>query len=405
MNRLVRFGVAAVAGLVAGAGTMLVVQGGRGLEDGTAERSPSFGTANPATTASVPTRTTTATTGVLLAWTAGGLPAGFADAVDDLGSTARVTSVLGDQIDLRGSIDASGQPLGVPPPPGMVYPADAIAVDPASYVPFVPRADRAAFRDLGPGEAIVGETSARLREVDVGDGIVPAVGPPLTVVAVVADPLVAAAEVVVAQSQAAAHGITTERYVLVRTAGPPEVAATDIRDLAGPGQALRLRQPGETPYLRSSDAVLPQARIKDVFGEFAYVPPAPGTREFAQDPAWAAAHIVTVELPVIGRIRCHRALVPALRGAMEELAERNLAGLVHSTQGCHNPRLIRAGGEPSRHAWGAAVDLNVGSNPTGVASIQDDRLVAVMERWGFVSGDDWLVPDPGHFEYVGPPRG
>jgi hypothetical protein len=29
--------------------------------------------------------------------------------------------------------------------------------------------------------------------------------------------------------------------------------------------------------------------------------------------------------------------------------------------------------------------------------------VAIMERWGFVSGDDWLVPDPGHFEYVAPP--
>jgi hypothetical protein len=29
----------------------------------------------------------------------------------------------------------------------------------------------------------------------------------------------------------------------------------------------------------------------------------------------------------------------------------------------------------------------------------------VMERWGFVSGGDWLIPDPGHFEYLRPPRG
>lgn len=57
----------------------------------------------------------------------------------------------------------------------------------------------------------------------------------------------------------------------------------------------------------------------------------------------------------------------------------------------------------SRRAWGAAVDLSFSNNPTGASSAQDDRLVTIVERWGFVSGDDWLVPDSGHFEYVGPP--
>jgi hypothetical protein len=31
--------------------------------------------------------------------------------------------------------------------------------------------------------------------------------------------------------------------------------------------------------------------------------------------------------------------------------------------------------------------------------------VAIFERWGFTSGDTWLKPDAGHFEYVGPPPG
>ena len=33
----------------------------------------------------------------------------------------------------------------------------------------------------------------------------------------------------------------------------------------------------------------------------------------------------------------------------------------------------------------------------------DPRLVEVMERWGFTSGHQWLISDPGHFEYVQPP--
>jgi len=48
------------------------------------------------------------------------------------------------------------------------------------------------------------------------------------------------------------------------------------------------------------------------------------------------------------------------------------------------------------------VDINIGTNPGGLESAQDPRLVEVMERWGFTSGHAWLVPDPGHFEYVQP---
>ena len=403
MSRRLRVGAAIVAGLLAGAGTMFVVQGGSDLRESEPHGAASTVAPSP-TTPRAPSTTTPPEPDVLLAWTAGGLPSGFATAVDALPSTARVTRVLGDPIDLAGAADGNGSPVGPVPPDGLVIPVDALAVDPATYPAFVPRADRATFRELGPGEAVLGETSARLRGVDAGDRIMVAGGPTLVVTAVVPDALVAAAEVVVSTATAAEVGIATERFVLVTATDDADATASDIRALVPPGTRLRVRRPGETPYLRSSDAVLPQARIKDVFGEFAYRPAATGARELHLDPAWTAANIVDAELPVIGRLRCHRALVPALRGAMQELADRNLAGLVEGSQGCFNPRLIRVGGEISRHAWGAAVDLNVGSNPTGVASIQDERLVAVMERWGFVSGADWLVPDPGHFEYVGPPR-
>jgi len=109
-----------------------------------------------------------------------------------------------------------------------------------------------------------------------------------------------------------------------------------------------------------------------------------------------AANIVTAQVPLLGRVRCHRALIPALSSAMNELRQRNLTGLVdpRAFGGCWNPRLIRKDGGISRHAWGAAIDLNVSVNPTGLASAQDPRLVEVMQRWGFTSGARCPCPDP-----------
>jgi D-alanyl-D-alanine carboxypeptidase len=114
---------------------------------------------------------------------------------------------------------------------------------------------------------------------------------------------------------------------------------------------------------------------------------------------------VTADLPIVGRARCHRAVVAAVGGALAEVVRANLASLVdrRGFGGCWNPRMTRAGSGLSRHAWGVAVDLNTGDNPTGFASVQDPRLVDIFRRWGLTSGGDWLVPDAGHFEFVAPP--
>jgi hypothetical protein len=114
---------------------------------------------------------------------------------------------------------------------------------------------------------------------------------------------------------------------------------------------------------------------------------------------------VILDLPGLGPARCHRGVAAALEGALRELEERNLLGLVErgGFAGCWAPRAIEPGAPLSRHAWGIALDVNVTKNPTGVASLQDPRLVEVFRRWGFASGAQWLVPDPAHFEYLRPP--
>ena len=86
--------------------------------------------------------------------------------------------------------------------------------------------------------------------------------------------------------------------------------------------------------------------------------------------------------------------------------DRGLDGHVDADQfaGCHASRLIAPDGAASRHAWGIAVDLNADANQHGQPSVQDPRLIETMARWGFTWGGFWLVPDPMHFEYVGPPE-
>jgi hypothetical protein len=66
--------------------------------------------------------------------------------------------------------------------------------------------------------------------------------------------------------------------------------------------------------------------------------------------------------------------------------------------GCHSVRAVRGGAQLSRHAWGAAVDLNAVSNPLGAAPQIDPRLVEVLESYGLRWGGRFLRPDGQHFE-------
>jgi hypothetical protein len=246
--------------------------------------------------------------------------------------------------------------------------------------------------------AVVGARPAGLRRIGVGGTLTLDGGATLTVVGVAADEAVAGAEAVVDLGTGAGLGIDVDRYLLARHRGPSAPLEAAIHSLTP--AAVKTRAQGETPFLRHADAVLPQALIKARFGEFAYQG---SSGPVTIDPAWVARNIVTVDLPVLGRTTCHRSLVPALRGALEDLVAANLDHLVASFEGCFNPRTIAGSTQLSRHAWGAAVDVNFSVHPTGTSTAQDPRLVDVFARWGFGSGDAWLVPDSGHFEYIAPP--
>lgn len=388
-----------VAGLVTGALTALALYAPAEpllpSADDAPTGTPTKATEVPAKPAPVPTSDAS----VLLAWTSGRLPDGFADAVGALPAVEELTVVAGDRVDLVAARDADGRTVEEHRD-GWAVPLDALAIDPGSYAAIVPVAEAAAVAKLAPGEALLGATSAELRGLGPGATLELAGGHRVVVRAVVEDTAVGAAELVVARGSGLPIG--TERFVLLTYHGDRAALEAAIRDLTD--VEVRVRGPGETSYLRHGDAVLPQAIVKREFGEFAYRLAGDG-RRIEQDPDWRVANLVTEEVPLLGAVTCHRRIVDQLRGALGELADSDLGYLVDPDgfAGCHAARLVSEEGGLSRHAWGIAVDLNAQANPTGVGSGQDQRLVEVFTRWGFTWGGFWLVPDPMHLEYRGEP--
>lgn len=340
---------------------------------------------------------------LLLAWQVEPLPSGMAPSVASLDGVEQTTTVRRATVGFVGS-EVGGAP-GPGPAIGTVVPVDLVAVDPASYPAFVPAELATSFADLGPRDVILGRTSAQLRGVDVGarirlEPIDIVVRPTVTfeVTAVVDDAAIGGAELAVGTDAGRELGLEVDRYLLVAHHGDRTSIEDHIRDLvAGP---VRFRGPGETPYLRDGDAVLPQSIVKGTYGEFSV----DEVDVFAQDPSWLTANLVEVDLPVLGRVRCHRAVIDDLRAAMDQIEREQLAYLIDPTPSslaCFYPDVIERTGALSRGYWGIAVVLNSGKNPTGSTSVQDPRIIAILQDHGFTWGGDFLVPEPAYFEHLG----
>lgn len=377
--------VGVMAGFVGGAAV-----GGRPIEPAA---TPMVGEVRerPVTTTTAATTTTTlpSTTApevdpgppIYLVWASGGLDPALVEGL--LSRFADISVVLGDVADLAAEQDA-------------VIPLDAVALDPASHRFF----DGGATVGLAPGRVLLSTSSARFREAEIGDRL-QIEGTEFEVAGVVPDEWVGAAEIVFDLADPASP-VHTPRYVIIGSDLERTEFEQVVRSLHDGPAPLRIRAEEETPVLRHGDAVLPQIAIKELLGEFSLVRGEGAA--FTQSEAWQAEHLVTAEVPILGAVTCHRLVVDALAGAMGELADTGLAHLVDPSgyRGCYEPRFIRAkagiASSVSRHAWGAAVDLNSGTNPVGSIGDMDPRVVEVMQRWGFVWGGDWLVPDPMHFE-------
>ena len=345
--------------------------------------------APPGTTAPSPS------SALYVVWTPGGLPDGFAAAVREVPGVETISEVRSDLALAQAVYDESGAAVQTSPS-GWFLPLEAAAID-STFSDLVPAAWQGVLTDLSTGDAVLSETSARIRGVGVGATIVTS-NSTSRVVAVLPDEVVGGMELMISQEDVIE--VSTPRYLLLSHLGNRAQLERSIRDQVGPSQPVRIRALGETPFLRHGDAVLPQALIKETFGEFMIRPLNGGGAQF--DSEWAENTIETATYPLIGPARCHSAVVSALQGALGELERNNLGFLIETFDGCFNPRFIAGSQSLSRHAWGVAIDLNYRANPTGQVTVQDPRLVEAMEKWGFGWGGDWLIPDAAHFEWLRP---
>jgi hypothetical protein len=337
----------------------------------------------------------------VLAWTPGGLPDGFAERVASLPGVARVVPVLSGTAWLTRSYASDGT-LVDHPSGGLSIPIEVAGANLGAYSPFLSPADRAFLPGVSKGEGLLGTTSAKIRRLGTG-GVLQFSADRVRIAGVVPDTAIGAQEVFVSARTAAALGITRERYLLVDPKdGAGDGLVAKIRSLLPQGEPLRVRGPGETPYFRQGDAVLAPVILKEDFGEFAARPISGGNLQM--DPRWEATHIVAANVPILGRVRCNRAIIPQLRGALDDLQSRGLSQLIDVSQyaGCYSARfaLHDPSASISHHTWGIAVDLNVGQNPFGHTPHQDPRLVTIFENWGFIWGGRFLVPDGMHFEFI-----
>ena len=342
---------------------------------------------------------------ILMAWTSDSLLPRLAQAArqaEGIGAVAEARNGVGWLSAWTPAGDATRSA-----PSGFQIPVEILAVDPDDYSRFIPREHREAFRNLAKGGAVLGATGASLRGFD-SEGTLNFSRTAVPVAGVVPDELVASHEAVTSTATGTALGIDDLKYVLVELerGTDEQEAERRLRDLLPPGARLSLRGPGEAPVFRPGGTILPQSKIKQLFGEFAARRGA--GRSIQVDPRWIEENTSNVTFPLLGTTRCHNKVIPQIRAAFQDVSAKGLAGLVRRRDfgGCFAPRFLSRDPNSgiSHHSWGIAFDFNVSRNPYGVRPTMDPRLVDLLERWGFTWGGRWVVPDGMHFEYLREPE-
>ena len=272
-------------------------------------------------------------------------------------------------------------------------PLSVAGVDPSTFRSFAPKGTAesdAVWAGVGHHELVLSHHVAKARKVALGSTVA-VNGRPLRVAAFATT--LPDVDAVVSHAVADALRLPKPNAVLLTAgSGDPTTLASAARRVAGQAKIHLLTQP-KVPYAFLSGGTAARA-----FGAFSYRWYEDGTIE--PDARWVATNIVTVSVPVIGRVTCHRLIVPQLRAALREVEAVGLASTIRSFDGCYVPRFISR--DPDRpvslHTWGIAFDLNAITNQRGIRGDMDMRVVSIFKRWGFRWGGDWDYTDPMHFE-------
>ena len=330
----------------------------------------------------------------VLVWSSRDLPKELPEKIKAIEGVRWVARIANGMVDLK-AVKGAAKPLPRRAK-GAVFPISIAAMDPT------PEKDDAASAALAAGNAVMSQTAADLRGMQVGGTItIAAEGTKRSfrVGAVVPDEEARGREVLIPYAQSKGLGLTAPRAIASSVTAEHIAAAIQTMETLTAGVRARIRAADQDTDELGQSQILSFVEIKRIFGEFTYRPTS--SRFVIPDNAWEDANIVEVRVPLLGLMKCNKRIIPQLTGAMRELQARGLSRLIRTSNGCYSPRMqVGNTYALSRHAYGIAVDVNATRNPYGEAPDQDPRLVELMERWGFTWGGRWLVPDGMHFEFV-----
>jgi hypothetical protein len=274
---------------------------------------------------------------------------------------------------------------------------EVLAVDPVSFRPFTPDVtaqSRAVWERLDDGDVLVRHDVAHELGLELGETIRlqgDAGSTSVRIGALAANGAPPFADLVVPFEVAANLGSPGVNAVLVAAEDDPEALVDGLEEFG----EVELRRPPE-PEQSTSRPTDSAVELEP----FTYTSRGDGTIAIHGD--WVQRNIVQVDIPGMGTTRCHRAMVPQLHAALQQIADEGLYDHFKPEQfgGCWVPRHIMWSPDRglSMHAWGLAIDFNVQDNWYGEEPQMHPRIVEIFERWGFRWGGHWSTPDGMHFE-------
>jgi hypothetical protein len=101
-------------------------------------------------------------------------------------------------------------------------------------------------------------------------------------------------------------------------------------------------------------------------------------------------------------IRCHELVADSLGRILRRISDSPHRGILAKYAGCYNPRTMRGGNRPSKHSWGAAIDLDPDHNGLKtswpVAATMPIEVMEEFAREGWI-GLGWRIGrDSMHFQ-------
>ena len=367
--------------------------------DTTSSTAAPVSTVPPTSAPVAPSSTTSTTLGVPtewhLAWQPTKLVPGFSESLAVVPGVGTVSMVrVGDAKVVKTSA-ASGNVIQEPTG-GFVIPVEVHAFDRLAHGRFLPDDLAATFASMGSNEVMLGATSAKIRGLRVGESLTFQGGIEVSVAGIVPDQYVGDAEIVTTRPDPEVFAAFLDKYAVFWFEGSRQALETAVADFDG--EPVTIRQWGEVRVFRHGDSVRSQVAFKDRFGEFLIRPTGGG---FEQEPAWREENIVTEDVPLLGRVTCHRDFIEILTEAMTALEEAGHADVVEpeAFRGCWNARFIAGRQAISHHSFGAAADINFFNELDATASPIAPELLEAMAEVGTTSGHVWVNPDNGHFEW------